>query len=156
MKTFSGYVSFKEYRNANKAKVLGIERKYRAKNKEEIAKRKKKYYLDNKNEILKKKRKNYIEKTYGIPYTEYELRLSLQEYSCAICGKGSKEDEKRLAVDHNHENGDIRGLLCISCNLIIGHANDDIEILFSAIKYLEDYNLNFSHCPVRPVAVFSI
>ena len=53
---------------------------------------------------------------------------------CAICG-GVNVNGRRLAVDHEHETGKVRGLLCDKCNLAIG-LFDDINNLASAIKYL--------------------
>jgi len=43
---------------------------------------------------------------------------------------------KRFAIDHDHQTGKVRGLLCGFCNALIGYAKDDISILKSAIKYL--------------------
>ena len=45
---------------------------------------------------------------------------------------------RRLAVDHDHKTGKIRGLLCISCNVGLGHFQDDVELLRSAILYLQE------------------
>lgn len=73
------------------------------------------------------------------------IRISLDEIfeledkqncRCAICGgRGTF----LLAVDHHHDNGLVRGLLCSSCNLMLGNANDDVEILKSAIAYLDGF-----------------
>jgi hypothetical protein len=47
------------------------------------------------------------------------------------------KNNKSLSVDHCHATDRIRGLLCLDCNFLIAHAKDNIEILLSAIKYLE-------------------
>lgn len=52
--------------------------------------------------------------------------------SCAIC-----ESTERLCVDHCHETGRIRGVLCWSCNVALGHLRDNVELLLTAISYLE-------------------
>ena len=57
-----------------------------------------------------------------------------QEYNCAICGK--KEKNRKLSLDHNHTTGHIRGLLCQSCNFILGAAKDNPYILRIAAEYL--------------------
>lgn len=66
---------------------------------------------------------------------EYNKLLELQNSSCGICG--GKDSAKRLAVDHDHETGKIRGLLCSKCNRALGYLNDDKELLRKAISYLE-------------------
>ncbi len=43
---------------------------------------------------------------------------------------------RRLSIDHDHNTGDIRGLLCHNCNVAIGHLNDDPELLDAAAGYL--------------------
>jgi hypothetical protein len=56
---------------------------------------------------------------------------------CDLCGTEATE-KRKLAFDHNHETGEFRGWLCMSCNVLLGHANDDIELLNKAIQYLEE------------------
>jgi len=74
-------------------------------------------------------------KKQGIKLTieEYEDMKKSQFDSCLICN-----EIKPLVVDHCHETGEVRGLLCSNCNLLIGHASDKTDILKSAIKYLEN------------------
>lgn len=64
------------------------------------------------------------------------MMLDDQGGVCAIC---SKEDAagKRLAVDHCHETGKVRGLLCLKCNTVLGKMNDEVNLLKKAIAYLE-------------------
>jgi hypothetical protein len=63
--------------------------------------------------------REYALKQYGISLEIYESILIEQNYCCAICGKHQSNFKKRLAVDHNHETGEIRGLLCTGCNKFI-------------------------------------
>lgn len=74
---------------------------------------------------------------HGITLAQYDEILSAQGGGCAICGaaKPSKHRE-RLYIDHNHETGVIRGLLCDNCNRGIGHLGEDIERLLKAVEYL--------------------
>lgn len=86
------------------------------------------------------KRDAYYIRNYGITLEQYrELELR-QDYKCAIC---KEVPEHNLAVDHCHETGEVRGLLCKACNVGIGNLGDSIERLQSAIEYLESsmYNL---------------
>lgn len=75
----------------------------------------------------------------------FEL-LENQKGLCAICKKNedisisAKNDKpKRLAIDHNHKTGKIRGLLCHKCNVSIGALNESIETLQAAIEYLKQH-----------------
>ena len=72
---------------------------------------------------------NKIKRNYGLSKDEYE---SMQTTHCPICGS-----EAPLVVDHDHSTLKVRGLICNPCNLLLGHARDNIETLKNAIKYLE-------------------
>jgi len=73
---------------------------------------------------------SYLKQHGCTPLYRAEL-LVKQGGLCAICGKSCK-----LNVDHCHETNKIRGLLCFNCNLLLGHAKDNISILSNAIEYL--------------------
>lgn len=77
---------------------------------------------------------------YGITHIEYDQMLFAQDGLCKICKRHHTEFSKRLSVDHCHTTGKIRGLLCSSCNLVLGFAQDDVETLSQAIKYLKEHN----------------
>lgn len=80
---------------------------------------------------------------YGIDSDCYWEMHEAQDGLCAIClsmetntpGRGSKV--ARLSVDHCHETGRVRGLLCFKCNTMLGNMNDDPERLRRAADYLE-------------------
>jgi hypothetical protein len=89
-------------------------------------------------------RKRYREKTmeerrelmlrrYGLTGESYDRLLAEQDGKCASCFRPSA---KRLHVDHCHETGKVRGLLCGNCNSALGHAKDDIDRLRLLIDYL--------------------
>ena len=67
---------------------------------------------------------------------DYEFLFISQNGKCAICGKVQEELGKSLAVDHNHETMEVRGLLCASCNLGLGAFSDSPILLKNAIRYL--------------------
>jgi hypothetical protein len=84
--------------------------------------------------------KQYKLKTkYGLSLEQYENMLSEQDGKCCICNTQFTED-KKPRVDHNHTNGNVRGLLCHGCNTAIGHLREDTQILKQAISYLEKFN----------------
>lgn len=74
---------------------------------------------------------------YGITTAGYEALLAAQGGRCACCGTTSNRSGKRLAVDHDHETGAIRGIICHSCNTGIGSLGDTAEGLRRALNYLE-------------------
>lgn len=74
--------------------------------------------------------------TYGITLQQYEDMLEAQDHKCTICG--GFDSDRRLSVDHNHDTGAFRGLLCHQCNTGLGLFKDDIHLMKLAIQYLED------------------
>lgn len=72
--------------------------------------------------------------------TRYRELYKKQEGKCAICKKHSALFKRKLNVDHNHQTGEVRGLLCDSCNRGIGYLRDSIELLQSAKDYLICHN----------------
>lgn len=77
---------------------------------------------------------------YGITLNQYNWLREQQNYCCAICGESEAKYEKKLVVDHDHETGKIRKLLCTNCNVGIGMLKDNPNILDSAAKYLREHN----------------
>ena len=73
---------------------------------------------------------------YGITKSEYLEMFRRQNGKCAICGISHLELTKGLCVDHIHSINQIRGLLCQSCNCMLGMAKENRQILANAIKYL--------------------
>jgi hypothetical protein len=76
-------------------------------------------------------------RNYGITLDEYERRFAYQNGVCAICSLPQNSTRnQRLCVDHDHDTGAIRGLLCDTCNRGIGLLKDDARILDRAALYL--------------------
>ena len=82
-----------------------------------------------------KQREHHL-KRYGITLEEYDKLLTAQEYKCAICDMFLKNIIVHL--DHNHQTGEIRGLLCQKCNFGLGNFQDNSSLLQKAIKYLDN------------------
>ena len=74
---------------------------------------------------------------YGISLEDYNQLFEGQEGKCAICKKHQTELRIRLHVDHCHETGEIRGLLCSKCNLALGLFNDNPILLKRASEYIQ-------------------
>jgi hypothetical protein len=81
-----------------------------------------------------------LQNNYGLTVAEYEQMAADQNGGCAICDAKvsfKKADKsKRLAVDHDHETNEVRGLLCVRCNRGLGYFEDSIERLMRAKAYL--------------------
>jgi hypothetical protein len=77
---------------------------------------------------------------YGITLEDYNALYYNQDGKCKICKKHQVEFKKRLAVDHNHKTGEVRGLLCQKCNQAIGLFNDDADLLRQAALYVTTNN----------------
>ena len=78
----------------------------------------------------------YLKRQFNISSDEYNELFNKQECRCIICNIHQSELTRKLAVDHNHKTGKIRGLLCDNCNRAIGLLKDDPEVLERAFKYL--------------------
>lgn len=66
---------------------------------------------------------------------EYQTMLAKQGGGCAICG-GKNNNRRRMPVDHDHQTGVVRGILCDNCNLGLGKFRDDSRLLRAAETYL--------------------
>ncbi len=79
--------------------------------------------------------RGYTLRKYAISDLVYSNMLEAQNGLCKICGK-TNPDNKTLSIDHNHETGEVRGLLCSKCNLALGGFRDSVDLLKKAIEYL--------------------
>ena len=79
---------------------------------------------------------------YGITVEEYNQRLKDQDGKCAICGSDNpgRKDAKYFAIDHDHETGKVRDLLCSHCNIGLGAFKDNPVRLEAAAKYLREHD----------------
>ena len=114
-------------------------RQYTDKMKQEYKERLQKWRTSNPDKRAiqaKKSNKKSRYTKYGITEQKYIDLFNAQEGCCAICGTHQANLVKSLAIDHCHSKGHVRGLLCTKCNLLLGYANDNEEILLAAINYL--------------------
>lgn len=82
-------------------------------------------------------REHQWRRQHGLTVEGYFALLEKQGGGCGICNGGTN-GRGIFHVDHDHETGVVRGLLCAKCNILLGHANDDTKLLRSAISYLID------------------
>lgn len=81
-------------------------------------------------------RNHQLQQRYGITAEQYDVLLVAQDYRCAICGQHQDDLTRQLAVDHDHQTGAVRGLLCRGCNTGIGNLGDDAGRVLDAYTYL--------------------
>jgi hypothetical protein len=101
--------------------------------------------------VRKKNREIQIMRHYNLPPEKHKKMISSQKNSCAICGGKGKKREKAtlyckvgtipaLSIDHCHETGNVRALLCHQCNSGLGHFGDSVPVLVRALIYLIKHN----------------
>lgn len=76
-----------------------------------------------------------LKKRFGLTLEQWDEMNLLQGGMCAIC-----DGESELCVDHNHRTGQIRGLLCKSCNLSLGLIKDSIVVAQAVVEYLKKHS----------------
>jgi hypothetical protein len=77
-----------------------------------------------------------LRRAYGIGRNDAEAMLVEQGGGCAICRKTLAFPDKFTHVDHCHTTGAVRGILCGSCNFMLGYAKDNPGTLLAAVEYL--------------------
>ncbi len=101
------------------------------------------YHEKTKPKRLRKHRETMAHlKRYDLTKEQYLVMLADQGGGCAICGtsNGSSRNPRVLCVDHCHDTGKVRGLLCDNCNRGIGALKDDPSLVRKALLYLEAYH----------------
>ena len=110
------------------------------------------HYKDNRDVRLKKQREYYalhpqtkgqrrassLKSRYGLSVDDYNRLLESQSGCCLLCGVHQDELSYPMFVDHNHESGVVRGLLCSKCNFKVGWIETNLNDLDKIIKYIGD------------------
>lgn len=79
-------------------------------------------------------RRSHLRLKYDLTKEEYDAMVAKQKGKCGICG----DDDEELLVDHNHNTGEVRGLLCRKCNTGLGFFKDSGLILYLASMYIHN------------------
>jgi hypothetical protein len=87
----------------------------------------------------KSKRSTHLKSKFGITAEQFDEMLQLQNHCCAICMSPTPKGRGTFHVDHCHETGKIRGILCHDCNTGIGKLGDSLESVKKAVSYLERF-----------------
>lgn len=90
-------------------------------------------------EKLRRKAANHekrVQETYGLAKGQYAQLYEFQGGRCALCRRATGAS-KKLAVDHDHKTGKVRGLCCSVCNrIVLGHSRDDRRFFMRCLAYL--------------------
>jgi len=82
-----------------------------------------------------------MKRLYGVTPEQYDSMLQAQDCACAICGtRAPKGKYGRWQIDHDHETGQVRGLLCQGCNVALGMMAENEECFLRAAEYLRTWN----------------
>lgn len=77
-------------------------------------------YVKNPQHVIQRTRKNEMLKKYGLSWEQYQALLLLQNNRCALCETDEPRGQGSWHIDHNHDTGEVRGLLCHPCNTSLG------------------------------------
>lgn len=99
------------------------------------------YQARNPEMVFKNNRAQGLRRYYGMTVADYDSLLLKQDGRCAICLTDKPSGKNgRLVVDHCHTTGNIRGLLCMKCNFMIGYASENSDTLKQGAAYIERVN----------------
>jgi hypothetical protein len=126
----------KEWRGLNSDKRVEQKKRHYLKYKDKIDQKAKDWYNNNKERY----KDNAMLRKYGISLETFNHMRESQQYRCAICGQDEEKLLKGLVVDHCHDTGQVRKLLCTNCNVAIGMLQDSPRLLIIAAKYLREFN----------------
>jgi len=147
----------RRYRETHKNERAAYAREYASRNVKALRERRKGYYERNRDSILERTGQYYqknkqkmndasffwgIRDRYGVTKAQYLRMVMAQGGRCLICGEKPSGKFRRLAVDHDHNTGEVQGLLCCRCNRAIGLLGDSHEVLDRAAKYLWSRSTN--------------
>lgn len=122
----------------DKEAARSYQREWYKKNRERVCAQSKAWHQNNKARSDFKSRDRHMRRRYGIGVAEFDAMKLAQNYTCAICPTQDWEIPQGLCVDHNHNTGQVRGLLCPPCNMALGLLRDDASLVSAAEKYLLD------------------
>lgn len=126
----------RRWRESNPEKVRTSKKGYRERNHDVLRENQRAYMESHKVEIAECRRRWNLSKRYGISMADFAEIIDRQGGGCAVCGRSGG----RQCVDHDHKTGEVRGILCVRCNVAIGSLGDDVSGLMRAVRYLERAN----------------
>lgn len=133
-----------EYNAKNREHLREIHRTWQRENKAKLREYKQRYHAkrlaDDLDAVRAEQRAAWLAHRYGLTPTDHAEMIAAQENRCAVCGDEPAEG-KALHIDHDHESGAVRGLLCGHCNRAIGLFRDDADVIEQAAAYLRHFEV---------------
>ena len=124
-----------DYYQKHRKRILAANEKWRQRNHEKKVAQNRDYYQKNRDQIILRRRL----RRHDLTEAAFDQLWTGQNGQCAICFCEMTKESHRatsMHIDHCHESGEVRGLLCALCNCAIGMMRDDVVILRAAIQYL--------------------
>ena len=125
------------YDDERKAKKREYDRQYRAKNKDKIKAYQKAHRASNPDLAKAHDRRGTLRR-YKLTPEAWDDMFNAQGRCCAACGSTEPKSKTGWHTDHCHSTEVVRGILCMSCNIILGKADDNTETLSNLITYLNE------------------
>jgi hypothetical protein len=110
-----------QWRRDNPERFAEYQREYRARPERKVA-----------------DRAGHLKRKFGLSLEQYDEMLASQHGGCAICGD-APEANVSLHIDHDHDSGAVRGLLCFSCNGGLGQFKEEPDLIRAAAAYLDGH-----------------
>lgn len=123
-------------KNPEKLRIEAKERYHRNPERNKAAA--KAWKLKNREYVRKYSRMNSVRYCYGLSFEDYLAMEEKQQSVCAICSEPSQN--RRLDVDHSHETGKVRELICNRCNRLIAILEQKRDLARLAVEYLEKHD----------------
>lgn len=129
------------YYKRNREAIIAHVSEWYSENKEHKSEYDRKYRASGRGRTRQRSyRRSYmLEKKYGLSHEQWESMFEAQGRACAICKATDPGGVGNWHTDHCHTSGVVREILCNSCNLGIGHFNDNPDLLKTVIAYLEKH-----------------
>jgi hypothetical protein len=122
------------WEKSNRERRRKIENRYRAANPELVAKWRT-------NQDREKRRACALQYLYGMTLEDWNVLFDAQGRACACCGAKTSNAKSGWNVDHDHETGRVRGIVCHRCNVTLGRVGDSLEAVKATfvqfVTYLE-------------------
>ena len=129
----------REYRARHRIRLNELSRIYAANNKEALRESRQRFVERNREIVSERWRRDDLKRNYGMTIEEWDALYEEQGGKCAICHIPACPSGRRFAVDHDHESGVIRGLLCVRCNAAIGHIENTKQDLDDWVESARSY-----------------